>query len=47
VLSQIPGAKEDGYFTLDEIMNCNYNAKMAICLSLVPLFLQIVAIGGF
>jgi CHAT domain-containing protein/Tfp pilus assembly protein PilF len=30
VLSQIPGAKEDGYFTLNEIMNCDYNAKLVV-----------------
>lgn len=28
VLSQIPQAKEDGYLTLNEIMNCDYNAKL-------------------
>ena len=30
VLSQIPGAKEDGYFTLNEIMNCDYKAKLVV-----------------
>ncbi|HLP46855.1 MAG TPA: CHAT domain-containing protein [Candidatus Kapabacteria bacterium] len=30
VLSQLPGAKEDGYFTLNEIMNCDYNAKLIV-----------------
>jgi len=31
VLSQdIPGAKEDGYFTLNEIMNCKYEAKVVV-----------------
>jgi len=30
VLSQIPGAKEDGYLTLNEIMNCHYNAKLVV-----------------
>jgi CHAT domain-containing protein len=31
VLSQdIPDAKEDGYFTLNEIMNCDYNAKLVV-----------------
>jgi CHAT domain-containing protein len=31
VLSQdIPGAKDDGYFTLNEIMNCDYNAKLVV-----------------
>jgi CHAT domain-containing protein/predicted negative regulator of RcsB-dependent stress response len=30
VLSQIPGAKEDGYLTLNEIMNCDYNAKLVV-----------------
>jgi CHAT domain-containing protein len=30
VLSQIPGAREDGYFTLNEIMNCDYNAKLVV-----------------
>jgi CHAT domain-containing protein/Tfp pilus assembly protein PilF len=31
VLSQdIPSAKEDGYFTLNEIMNCDYNAKLVV-----------------
>ena len=30
VLSQVPGAKEDGYFTLNEIMNCDYNAKLVV-----------------
>jgi CHAT domain-containing protein len=31
VLSQdIPGSQEDGYFTLNEIMNCDYNAKLVV-----------------
>jgi CHAT domain-containing protein len=30
VLSQIPGATEDGYLTLNEIMNCDYNAKLVV-----------------
>ncbi|HLP45733.1 MAG TPA: CHAT domain-containing protein [Candidatus Kapabacteria bacterium] len=30
VLSQIPQAKEDGYLTLNEIMNCDYNAKLVV-----------------
>jgi CHAT domain-containing protein/Tfp pilus assembly protein PilF len=30
VLSQIPKAKEDGYLTLNEIMNCDYNAKLVV-----------------
>ena len=31
VLSQdIPGSKDDGYFTLNEIMNCDYNAKLVV-----------------
>jgi tetratricopeptide (TPR) repeat protein len=31
VLSQdIPQAKDDGYFTLNEIMNCDYNAKLVV-----------------
>jgi CHAT domain-containing protein/predicted negative regulator of RcsB-dependent stress response len=30
VLSQIPGAKEDGFLTLAEIMNCNYNARLVV-----------------
>jgi CHAT domain-containing protein/predicted negative regulator of RcsB-dependent stress response len=31
VLSQdIPEAKDDGYFTLNEIMNCDYNAKLVV-----------------
>jgi CHAT domain-containing protein len=30
VLSQVPGVKEDGYFTLNEIMNCDYNAKLVV-----------------
>ena len=30
VLSQVPGAKEDGYLTLNEIMNCDYNAKLVV-----------------
>jgi CHAT domain-containing protein len=30
VLSLIPGAKEDGYFTMNEIMNCDYNAKLVV-----------------
>ncbi|UCH93156.1 MAG: tetratricopeptide repeat protein [Candidatus Aminicenantes bacterium] len=31
VLSQdIPGTKDDGYFTLNEIMNCDYNAKLVV-----------------
>jgi len=30
-LSQdIPGSKEDGYFTLNEAMNCNYNAQLVV-----------------
>jgi CHAT domain-containing protein len=32
VLSQLPGEQstEDGYFTLNEIMNCNWNAKLVV-----------------
>jgi CHAT domain-containing protein len=32
VLSQLPRekSKEDGYFTLNEIMNCDYNAKLVV-----------------
>jgi CHAT domain-containing protein/Tfp pilus assembly protein PilF len=30
VLSQIPGAKEDGYLTLDEIMNLDWNARLVV-----------------
>jgi len=30
VLSQIPQAKENGYLTLNEIMNCDYNAKLVV-----------------
>jgi len=32
VLSQLPSDKspEDGYFTLNEIMNCDYNAKLVV-----------------
>lgn len=30
VLSQIPGSPEDGYLTLNEIMNCDYNAKLVV-----------------
>jgi CHAT domain-containing protein len=30
VLSQIPQAKEDGHLTLNEIMNCDYNAKLVV-----------------
>ena len=30
VLSQIPKAKEDGYLTLNEIMNCDYHAKLVV-----------------
>ena len=32
VLSQLPAdkSKEDGYFTLNEIMNCDYNAKLVV-----------------
>jgi CHAT domain-containing protein/predicted negative regulator of RcsB-dependent stress response len=31
VLSQdIPGSKDDGYFTLNEVMNCDYNAKLVV-----------------
>lgn len=31
VLSQdVPGSKEDGYFTLEEIRNCNYNASLVV-----------------
>ncbi|MCI0470806.1 MAG: CHAT domain-containing protein, partial [Candidatus Aminicenantes bacterium] len=29
-LSQIPGAAEDGYFTLNEVMNCDYHAKLIV-----------------
>lgn len=29
-LSQIPGSSEDGYLTLDEIMNCDYNARLVV-----------------
>ncbi len=29
-LSQIPGAKEDGFLTLDEIMNCKYRARLVV-----------------
>ena len=32
VLSQLPPekSKEDGYFTLNELMNCDYNAKLVV-----------------
>lgn len=31
VLAQdIPGAEDDGYFTLNEIMNCEYNAELVV-----------------
>lgn len=31
VLSQdVPGCKEDGYFTFNEIMNCDYNASLVV-----------------
>ncbi len=30
VLSQLPGTKEDGYLTMNEIMNCDYNAKLVV-----------------
>lgn len=30
VLSQIPKAKEDGYLTRNEIMNCDYNARLVV-----------------
>jgi CHAT domain-containing protein len=30
VLSQIPKAKEDGYLTINEIMNCDYHAKLVV-----------------
>jgi CHAT domain-containing protein/Tfp pilus assembly protein PilF len=30
VLSQIPGASEDGFLTIDEIMNCRYNARLVV-----------------
>lgn len=30
VLSQVPDAPEDGYLTLNEIMNCDYNAKLVV-----------------
>lgn len=30
VLSQIPGSPEDGYLTLNEIMNCDYNARLVV-----------------
>ncbi len=30
VLSQIPESSEDGYLTLNEIMNCNYNARLVV-----------------
>jgi CHAT domain-containing protein/Tfp pilus assembly protein PilF len=30
VLSQIPGSSEDGYLTLNEIMNSDYNAKLVV-----------------
>jgi CHAT domain-containing protein/Tfp pilus assembly protein PilF len=30
VLSQAPKAKEDGYLTMNEIMNCHYNAKLVV-----------------
>ncbi|MCP5047682.1 MAG: CHAT domain-containing protein, partial [bacterium] len=30
VLSQNPKAKEDGYLTLNELMNCDYNAKLVV-----------------
>lgn len=29
-LSQIPGSGEDGYLTLEEIMNCDYNARLVV-----------------
>lgn len=30
VLSQLPQSAEDGYLTLNEIMNCDYNAKLVV-----------------
>ena len=30
VLSRLPQSSEDGYLTLNEIMNCEYNAKMVV-----------------
>jgi CHAT domain-containing protein/predicted negative regulator of RcsB-dependent stress response len=30
VLSQLPQSTEDGYLTLNEIMNCDYNAKLVV-----------------
>ena len=30
VLSQIPNAEEDGYLTLDEIMNLDWNARLVV-----------------
>jgi CHAT domain-containing protein/Tfp pilus assembly protein PilF len=30
VLSQMPQSTEDGYLTLNEIMNCDYNAKLVV-----------------
>lgn len=30
VLSQVPKSKEDGYLTMNEIMNCDYNAKLVV-----------------
>jgi len=30
VLSQLPQSTEDGYFTLNEIMNCDYHAKLVV-----------------
>ena len=30
ILSQTPGSKEDGYLTLNEIMNCDYQAKLVV-----------------
>lgn len=30
VLSQVPGSPEDGYLTLNEIMNCDYNARLVV-----------------
>jgi CHAT domain-containing protein/predicted negative regulator of RcsB-dependent stress response len=29
-LSQLPQSKEDGYLSLNEIMNCDYNAKLVV-----------------
>ena len=30
ILSQIPGAVEDGFLTLDDIMNCEFDAKLVV-----------------